>query len=88
MASVCVDDDYFDVGDDGRLTLIPGREGLRNILTFKTPGSYTFQKASYPWLARVLVRVQAGGGGAAGARANANQLVAHPGAPAVVTRSG
>ncbi|MDH6489683.1 hypothetical protein [Streptomyces sp. SAI-127] len=79
MAAVCVDNDYFEVGDDGRLTLIPGQQGLRQILYFKTPGSYTFKKADYPWLARVRVRVQAGGGGAAGARASANQLVAQPG---------
>lgn len=79
MASVCVDDQYFEVGDDGRLTLIPGQQGLRQILTFKAPGSYTFKKASYPWLSRIFVRVQAGGGGAAGARANAGQLVAQPG---------
>lgn len=79
MAAVCVDDSYFEVGDDGRLTLIPGQQGLRNILYFKTPGADTFKKADYPWLARVFVMVQAGGGGAAGARANANQLVAQPG---------
>ncbi|MDI9829677.1 hypothetical protein [Streptomyces sp. KAU_LT] len=79
MAAVCVDDGYFEVGDDGRLTLIPGQQGRRQILYFKTPGSFTFEKADYPWLARVFVRVQAGGGGAAGARANANQVVAQPG---------
>ncbi|MER7841661.1 hypothetical protein ABTY98_38700 [Streptomyces sp. NPDC096040] len=80
MAAVCVDDSYFEVGDDGRLTLIPGQEGLRDVLYFKTPDTYTFKKADYPWLARVFVMVQAGGGGAAGARANAGQLVAQPGA--------
>lgn len=79
MASVCVDDEYFEVGDDGRLTLIPGQQGLRQTLYFKTPGSYTFEKAAYPWLARVLVKVQAGGGGAAGARAGAGMLTAQPG---------
>ncbi|MET9462954.1 hypothetical protein ABZY05_49705 [Streptomyces canus] len=79
MASVCVDPEYFDVGDDGRLTIVPGSASLREILYFKTPGSETFEKADYPWLARLFVQVQAAGGGAAGARANAGQLVAHPG---------
>ncbi|QNT94965.1 hypothetical protein HEP81_04693 [Streptomyces griseofuscus] len=79
IASVCVCSDYFTVGDDGRLCLIPGQQGLRQVLTFGTTGSYTFKKADYPWLARVRVMVQAGGGGAAGARASAGQLVAQPG---------
>jgi hypothetical protein len=79
MAAVCVDDQYFEVGDDGRLTLIPGREGLRDILYFKNPGTFQFQKATYPWLSRVFVRVQAAGGGGPGARAKAGELVAQPG---------
>jgi hypothetical protein len=53
--------------------------GLRDILYFKTPGSFTFEKGDYPWLSRIFVQVQAGGGGAAGARASANSLVAQPG---------
>lgn len=79
MASVCVDDQYFNVGDDGRLTMIPGALGLRDILYFKTPGTHEFSKAAYPWLARVFVQVQAAGGGAAGSRANAGQLACQPG---------
>ncbi|MER5699239.1 glycine-rich domain-containing protein [Streptomyces mirabilis] len=79
MASVCVDPTYFDVGDDGRLTMVPGSADLRDILYFATPGTETFKKADYPWLSRIFVQVQAGGGGAAGARANAGQLVAQPG---------
>ncbi|MGA5202824.1 hypothetical protein [Streptomyces variegatus] len=79
MASVCVDDQYFDVGPDGRLTMVPGSLGLRDIVYFKTPGTHEFNRASYPWLARIWVQVQAAGGGAAGARANAGQLVAGPG---------
>jgi hypothetical protein len=74
-----VDDEYFEVGDDGRLTLIPGQMGLRDIVYFKAPGTHEFNKADYPWLARVFVQVQAAGGGAAGAKANAGQLVAQPG---------
>ncbi|PWI20542.1 hypothetical protein DI272_18560 [Streptomyces sp. Act143] len=79
MAAVCVDPEYFDVGDDGRLTIVPGSADLRQIVYFKDPGNDTFEKADYPWLARVFVQVQAAGGGAAGAKASANQLVAHPG---------
>ncbi|WP_241965795.1 glycine-rich domain-containing protein [Streptomyces sp. 111WW2] len=74
-----MDDDYFEVGDDGRLTLVPGQQGLRAALYFKEPGTHQFSKGAYPWLARVFVRVQAAGGGAAGARASAGQLVAQPG---------
>src|SRR6478735_8149452 len=79
MASVCVDPAYFDVGADGRLTMVPGSADLRAILYFGTPGTETFAKADYSWLSRIFVQVQAGGGGAAGARANAGQLVAQPG---------
>lgn len=79
MAAVCVDDAYFDVGGDGRLTMVPGAADLRDILYFKTSGTHEFSKAAYSWLARVWVQVQAAGGGAAGARANANQLACHPG---------
>jgi hypothetical protein len=76
---VCVDDQYFDVGPDGRLTMVPGSLGLREIVYFKEAGTHEFNKAAYPWLARIWVQVQAAGGGAAGARANAGQLVAGPG---------
>ncbi|WP_242435885.1 hypothetical protein [Streptomyces sp. Root369] len=79
IASVCVDPEYFDVGDDGRLTMVPGSADLRAVLYFKTDGTFDFKKADYPWLSRIFVQVQAAGGGAAGARANANQLTAHPG---------
>lgn len=79
MARVCACSDYFTVTDDGELCLIPGSQGLRQIVYFKDPGTYQFRKTDYPWLARVRVRVQAGGGGAGGARASAGQLVAQPG---------
>ncbi|MGW2951482.1 glycine-rich domain-containing protein [Streptomyces eurythermus] len=80
MASVCVDDEYFQVGDDGRLTIIPGSLSLRDILYLKDAGTYEFKKADYaPWLSRIFVQVQAGGGGAAGARAGAGMLTAQPG---------
>ncbi|MEV5959069.1 hypothetical protein AB0M11_35935 [Streptomyces sp. NPDC051987] len=58
-----MDDQYVQVGDDGRLTLIPGQEDLRDVLYFKDPdNTATFEKADYLWLARVVVMVQAGGG--------------------------
>ncbi|MGX1514051.1 hypothetical protein RKD44_005339 [Streptomyces collinus] len=79
MASVCVDDAYFNVGDDGRLTMVPGSLGLREVLYFKTTGTHEFQKDAYDGLARVFVQVQAAGGGAAGAKANAGQFMAAPG---------
>lgn len=78
-AAVCVCSDYFTVNDDGELCLLPGRQGLREVLTFSDPGTFQFAKATYPWLARVRVRVQAAGGGSAGANAADNELVARPG---------
>ncbi|MET9818349.1 hypothetical protein [Streptomyces sp. NPDC006355] len=79
IASVCVCDDYFTVSETGELCLLPGRQGLRQLVRFNSPGTYQFRKSDYPWLARVRVRVQAGGGGAAGANAPQNQYVSSPG---------
>ncbi|MER6978890.1 hypothetical protein [Streptomyces carpinensis] len=79
MASVCVDSDYFQVGGDGRLTLVPGSMGLRKIVYFRPAGTYSFRKADYPWLSRVFVQVQAAGGGSAGARSLTGQLAASAG---------
>ncbi|WP_309317372.1 glycine-rich domain-containing protein [Streptomyces salinarius] len=79
MASVCVDDDYFDVGPDGRLTMVPGSLGLRERLYFKETGTHEFNRGDYPWLARVFLQVQAAGGGAAGAKARAAEFMSAPG---------
>jgi hypothetical protein len=79
MASACVCGDYFTVGDDGELCLIPGTMGLRQIVVFTEPGAAQFVKADYPWLARIRVHAQGGGGGSAGADAAANQCIARPG---------
>lgn len=79
MAQVCVCSTYFTVDDDGSLCLVPGSMGLRDVLYFSEPGSFTFEKADYPWLARVRVKVQGAGGGAAGAQADAGELVATAG---------
>ncbi|MFF5477984.1 hypothetical protein ACFY5C_11695 [Streptomyces sp. NPDC012935] len=46
--------------------------------TFNDPGTYQFEKADFPWLARVRVKVQGGGGGSAGANAAANQCIVRP----------
>jgi hypothetical protein len=46
---------------------------------FGTPGTFNFSKATYPWLARIDVQVQAGGGGSAGADAAAGEAIARPG---------
>ncbi|MFI9026292.1 hypothetical protein [Streptomyces sp. NPDC053560] len=80
MASVCVCSDYFQVNDDGELCLKPGTMGLRQVLFYKDPGTFQFEKADYPWLARVQVQVQGGGGGSAGADAASNECIVRPGA--------
>lgn len=63
---VCVDEDSFVLdGDD--LCIIPGLQDLREIVTFTTPGVASFDKATYPWLARVVVCAQGAGGGSGSA---------------------
>lgn len=79
VAAVCVCDTYFTVNGDGELCLKPGTVGLRRILTFKEPGTFQFEKADYPWLARVKVRVQGGGGGSARVDASKNECSVRPG---------
>jgi hypothetical protein len=79
IASVCACGEYFTVNNDGELCLVPGQQGLRGIQEYKNPGVYQFRKSDYPWLARVKVRVQGAGGGAAGADAATDQLIARPG---------
>ncbi|MFJ4702793.1 hypothetical protein ACIP5N_32035 [Streptomyces sp. NPDC088768] len=76
---MCACGEYFTVSRDGELCLIPGMQGLRATLHYKTPGNHQFRPGDYPWLARVRVRVQAGGGGSAGADADASQTIARPG---------
>lgn len=79
MARVCVDGTYFEVDDDGQLTFIPGSVGLQAIVRYTTPGSSTFNKASWPRLRAVRVMCVGGGGGGAGANAPAGQAVARAG---------
>ncbi|MFD3612401.1 hypothetical protein ACFWXA_30905 [Streptomyces atroolivaceus] len=68
-------DEYFTTNADGDICLKPGSMGLRQVVTFGAPGTFQFNPATYPWLARVLVKVQAGGGGSAGATAAASQSI-------------
>lgn len=82
MSRSCADGAYFQITDNGELTMVPGSLGLRKVLYYDKPGTYSFTKASYPWLARVRVQCQGGGGGSAGATADAGELIARPGAPA------
>jgi hypothetical protein len=80
MARACVCDDYFEVDpDNGELCLKKGTMGLRRILYYGDPGTYTFRKSAYPWLARVRVRVQGAGGGSAGANAGTDEAIVRPG---------
>lgn len=78
--AVCVCTDRLTVDDNGRLCVIPGSLGLRDWVIYPTPGDdFEFRRTDYPWLARVVVRVQAAGGGSAGASSDAGELVARPG---------
>ncbi|MER6632338.1 hypothetical protein ABT301_29660 [Streptomyces sp. NPDC000987] len=80
MARACADGSYFEINDNGELTMVPGSMGLRTILYFNQAGTYTFTKAKFPWLARVKVRVQGAGGGSAAANAANGECMAQPGA--------
>lgn len=79
MAVVCIDSDVLDINGDGELTLVPGRQGLRQRVLYTDVGADTFEKADFPGLQRVFVQVQGAGGGSAGADANPGELIARPG---------
>jgi hypothetical protein len=67
IARICLDSTFFDVDADGNLTFNRGSVGIQPpILTFTTPGTYSFTKASFPGLTRIRVTVIGGGGGGAG----------------------
>ncbi|WP_338018261.1 hypothetical protein [Streptomyces taklimakanensis] len=76
---MCVDGDFFEVGPDGRLTIIRGELGLRNRVIYRDPGNHVFRKADYPWLTKVFIEVQGAGGGSAGANARDGECIARPG---------
>lgn len=67
MADPCICSDNLDVTDTGELCAIPGSIGLRELLVITA--STTFDKATYPWLARVRAVVVGGGGGGGGVEA-------------------
>lgn len=73
MVNICTDPNYFTV-KDGQMGLTPDAFGVDQVLHFRTAkGKETetvkvkFEKGKYPRAAKFLVRVQAGGGGSAGA---------------------
>jgi hypothetical protein len=56
----------FDILPTGELTIKRTALGLRQLVAFTNPGSFTFTKSSYPGLTRLRVRVIGGGGGGGG----------------------
>ena len=69
MARVCVDSTYFNVNDDGQLTIKPGSIGLQtSVLVSGDLVPINFQIADYPNAAWVFVECVGGGGGGAGAQ--------------------
>ncbi|MGW2779545.1 glycine-rich domain-containing protein [Streptomyces olivaceoviridis] len=82
VSRACADGQYFEINDDGELTMVPGSLVLRKILTYGQSGTFTFKKGDYPWLARVRVIVQGAGGGPAGANAASGKCVVRPGGAA------
>lgn len=79
MSRPCADSTFFSIQADGTLTFNRGSVGLQRLLTFTTPGTFTFTKASFPGLTRVRVRVVGGGGAGAGANADAGESVSRAG---------
>jgi hypothetical protein len=79
VARACADGEYFEINSNGELTMVPGSMGLRREIVYPNPGTFTFSKASFPWLARVDVEVQGAGGGSAGANADTGEAVVRPG---------
>lgn len=80
MATVCVDGTFFEVDENGQLTFKRESVGLRTMLVYAAPGVAAFEKANYPGLQRVRVRVVGGGGGGAGALASSGEAVVRAGA--------
>lgn len=72
MARVCVDDTFFDVLPDGRLTFKPGSLGHASQTVFFGVAQ-PFDKSLYPDYARFHIRVIGAGGGGAGSVAALNE---------------
>lgn len=69
MARVCVDSTYFNVNDDGQLTLKPGSVGYQTTVTVNGDlVPLNFQIADYPGAAWIFVECVGAGGGGAGAQ--------------------
>lgn len=73
-ARPCVCDTHLEVSDDGVLRVRDGAFGPRLVLRYTS--STQFRKASYPWLAKVYARVQAGGGAGGGTSTTATDEAA------------
>lgn len=73
MARVCVDSNYFDVDDEGRLTVVKGSLGYQEtIQVFGGLAPGTFEIANYPLATWLFVECIGGGGGGCGADATAS----------------
>lgn len=82
MARVCVNDSCdFSITPDGVLNL-NDRVGSQQILRFTTPGTFSFNPASFPCLRSIRVIAVGGGGGGAGANAAAGEAIARAGGSA------
>lgn len=79
MARVCVDSTFFDVDTNGQLTFRRESVGLQQMIVRSTPGTFPFNKADFPGLTRLRVRVIGGGGGGASANAATGESVARAG---------
>lgn len=72
MARVCVDSNYFEVNDQGQLTVVRGSLGYQEtVQVLGGLGSLNFQIANYPLATWVFVECVGGGGGGAGIDADA-----------------
>ncbi|AMD42771.1 hypothetical protein SEA_XKCD426_30 [Streptomyces phage Xkcd426] len=73
MARVCVDSNYFEVNDQGQLTIVKGSLGYQEtIQVFGGLTDLSFQIANYPLATWLFVECIGGGGGGAGMNASAS----------------
>lgn len=63
--AVCICGEHLEIHEDGVLCVRSGAFGPRLTLIFKSSGQ--FSATSYPWLSKVVAKVQAGGGASGGA---------------------
>jgi hypothetical protein len=79
VARICVDSTQFEVDAGGVLHIKSTFGGLRQLLTFTTPGSFNFDKTIYPGLRSIRVRAIGGGAGGAGANADTGETIVRTG---------